>query len=104
MPAHYSNRFPGERDPAMRAFLESIAPLNHAARITRPLLIAQGLNDPRVPHTESEQIFETLKKQGTPVWFMMARDEGHGFAKKANVDYLFYATVEFARRNLLPAP
>jgi dipeptidyl aminopeptidase/acylaminoacyl peptidase len=101
---HRRAEYGDERDPAMRAFLESIAPLNHAAKITRPLLIAQGLNDPRVPHTESEQIFETLKKQGTPVWFMMARDEGHGFAKKANVDYLFYATVEFARRNLLPAP
>ena len=45
-----------ERDPAMRAFLESISPLNHVARITKPLFVVQGLNDPRVPHTESEQI------------------------------------------------
>jgi dipeptidyl aminopeptidase/acylaminoacyl peptidase len=43
-----------------------------------------------------------LKKQRTPVWFLLAKDEGHGFAKKHNLDYLFYATVEFARRNLLP--
>jgi len=90
-----------ERDPAMRAFLETIAPLNHAAKITKPIVIAQGLNDPRVPHTEAEQIVATLKKQGTPAWFVMAKDEGHGFAKKPNADYLFYTLVEFARRNLL---
>ena len=90
-----------ERDPSMRAFLESIAPLNNAARITRPTLVAQGLNDPRVPHTEAEQIVAALKKQGTPVWFLMAKDEGHGFAKKPNIDFLSYATVEFARRMLL---
>jgi len=60
-----------------------------------------GKNDPRVPYTEAEQIVATLKKQGTPVWFLMARDEGHGFAKKPNADYQFYATVEFARQTLL---
>jgi dipeptidyl aminopeptidase/acylaminoacyl peptidase len=90
-----------ERDPAMRAFLESISPLNHVARIRKPLLVVQGLNDPRVPHTESEQIVASLKAQGTPVWFIMAKDEGHGFAKKPNIDFQFYATVEFVRRILL---
>jgi dipeptidyl aminopeptidase/acylaminoacyl peptidase len=90
-----------ERDPAMRAFLESISPLNHVEKITKPLLVVQGLNDPRVPHTEAEQIVAALRKRGTPVWFLMARDEGHGFAKKPNADFLFYATVEFARQTLL---
>ncbi|MGZ5033175.1 MAG: S9 family peptidase [Usitatibacter sp.] len=90
-----------ERDPRMRSFLESISPLNQADRIAKPLFVVQGYNDPRVPHTEAEQIVATLKKQGTPVWFMMAKDEGHGFAKKPNADYLFYATVEFARQTLL---
>jgi dipeptidyl aminopeptidase/acylaminoacyl peptidase len=90
-----------ERDPAMRAFLESISPLNSVDKITKPILVVAGLNDPRVPHTEAEQIVATLKKQGTPVWFLMARDEGHGFAKKPNADYQFYATVEFARQTLL---
>ena len=90
-----------ERDPAMRAFLESIAPLNNAARITKPLFIVQGRNDPRVPYTEAEQIVATLKQRGTPAWFMVAADEGHGFAKKHNADYLQYAIVEFARRTLL---
>jgi dipeptidyl aminopeptidase/acylaminoacyl peptidase len=93
-----------ERDPAMRDFLESISPLNKADKITKPLLVVQGLNDPRVPYTEAEQIVAALRKRGTPVWFVLARDEGHGFAKKPNADYLFYATVEFARQNLLKAP
>ena len=91
-----------ERDAAMRAFLESISPLNHAARMTRPLLIMQGHNDPRVPYTEAEQIVATLKARGTPVWFLMAADEGHGFAKRPNADYAFYVTTEFARRTLAP--
>jgi dipeptidyl aminopeptidase/acylaminoacyl peptidase len=90
-----------ERDPAMRAFLESISPLNHVDKITKPLFVVAGLNDPRVPYTEAEQIVATLKKSGTPVWFMMANDEGHGFAKKPNADYQFYATVEFAKQTLL---
>jgi dipeptidyl aminopeptidase/acylaminoacyl peptidase len=90
-----------ERDPAMRAFLESIAPVNNAEKIGKPLLVAQGLNDPRVPYTEAEQIIAALKKRSTPVWSIMAKDEGHGFAKKPNADYLFYATVEFAKQTLL---
>lgn len=90
-----------ERDPQMRAFLESISPLANADRITKPLFVVQGLNDPRVPYTEAEQIVASLKRRNAPVWFMMARDEGHGFAKKPNADYLFYALVEFSRRTLL---
>ena len=90
-----------ERDPSMREFLESISPLNHADRITKPLLVASGRNDPRVPYTEGEQIVANLKSRGTPVWYILAKDEGHGFAKKPNADYLFYAMVEFARATLL---
>lgn len=90
-----------ERDPAMRQFLESISPLNHADRITKPLFVVQGRNDPRVPYTEAEQIVASLKKRNAPVWLMMAGDEGHGFVKKPNADYLFFAMVEFARQTLL---
>jgi dipeptidyl aminopeptidase/acylaminoacyl peptidase len=61
----------------------------------------QGRNDPRVPYTEAEQIVATLKRQGTPAWFMLAADEGHGFVKKPNADYLFYAIIAFAERTLL---
>ena len=67
----------------------------------KPLFVVQGLNDPRVPYTEAEQIVATLQKNGTPVWFLMTKDEGHGFAKKSNADFLFYASVEFVRVTLL---
>ena len=90
-----------ERDPKMAKFMERIAALNNADKITKPLFVVQGANDPRVPKTEAEQIVATLKKQGTPVWFLMAKDEGHGFAKKKNADFQFYATVQFIREFLL---
>ena len=90
-----------ERDPAMRAFLQSISPLNHVEKITTPLLISQGLNDPRVPASESEQIVEALRDQGVPAWYVLAKNEGHGFRKKANRDYMSAATSLFLRRELL---
>jgi dipeptidyl aminopeptidase/acylaminoacyl peptidase len=90
-----------ERDSTMRAYLLRIAPLNNASRITRPMMIVQGLNDPRVPASEAEQMVATLKKNNVPVWFLMAKDEGHGFAKKKNQDYQFYATVLFMKEHLL---
>jgi dipeptidyl aminopeptidase/acylaminoacyl peptidase len=90
-----------ERDPGMRAFLEKISPMNNAHKITKPLFIVQGRNDPRVPYTESQQMLDTIKKNGGPVWFLMANDEGHGFAKKKNQDFQFYATVAFIQEYLL---
>jgi dipeptidyl aminopeptidase/acylaminoacyl peptidase len=90
-----------ERDPKMREFLNRIAPMNNAARITKPLFVVQGGNDPRVPMSESVQMVETLRKNGTPVWYLMAKDEGHGFAKKKNNDYLLYASVLFVKEYLL---
>ncbi len=93
-----------ERDPQMRAHLESISPLGQAAKITKPLFVIQGRNDPRVPVTEAEQIVETMKTTGTPVWYLEAKDEGHGFRKKRNQDYQMYATVLFVRTYLLGDP
>ena len=90
-----------ERDLKMAEFMEKIAALNNADKIKKPLFVVAGANDPRVPKTEAEQIVATLKKQGTPVWFLMAKDEGHGFAKKKNADFQFYATVQFIREFLL---
>lgn len=90
-----------ERDPKMREFLERIAPMNNIEKIKKPMLVVAGKNDPRVPVSESEQIVAALKKEGTPVWYIMAKDEGHGFQKKANQDYQFYATVEFLQEYLL---
>jgi Tol biopolymer transport system component/dienelactone hydrolase len=90
-----------ERDPATREFLLRIAPANNASRITKPLFVVQGKNDPRVPYTESEQMVATVKKNGAPVWYLLADDEGHGFAKKKNQDFQFYATVAFMKAHLL---
>jgi dipeptidyl aminopeptidase/acylaminoacyl peptidase len=90
-----------ERDPKMREFLLRIAPVNNADKIRRPLFVVQGRNDPRVPLNESEQMVATVKKNGTPVWYLMAKDEGHGFAKKRNQDFLAYATAAFIQEFLL---
>lgn len=90
-----------ERDPKMREFLERIAPFNKAKNITKPLFVIAGKNDPRVPASESEQMVSIVRQNGTPVWWLMAKDEGHGFAKKKNQDYQFYATVMFAKEYLL---
>jgi dipeptidyl aminopeptidase/acylaminoacyl peptidase len=90
-----------ERDPKMRAFLEQTAPLTNADKIRKPLLVVQGKNDPRVPLGEAEQLVAAVKKNGTPVWYLMAKDEGHGFAKKQNADFQFYTTVLFMKECLL---
>ncbi len=90
-----------ERDPEMRALLERISPLNNVERIDTPLLIMQGANDPRVPASESAQIYDALAERGVPVWYVLALDEGHGFRKKANSDYAAAATVLFLQRFVL---
>ncbi|HXN53100.1 MAG TPA: S9 family peptidase [Candidatus Acidoferrum sp.] len=90
-----------ERDPKMRQFLEKIAPMNNIEKIKKPMFVIAGKNDPRVPVSESQQIADALKRQGTPVWLLIAKDEGHGYRKKANQDFQFYATVEFLREYLL---
>jgi dipeptidyl aminopeptidase/acylaminoacyl peptidase len=90
-----------ERDPEVRRFLESVAPLNNAASITKPLFVIQGENDPVVPRSESDQIVSAVRKNGTPVWYFVASGEGHGFARKSNRDYRFYATVMFVKAFLL---
>jgi len=90
-----------ERDPAMRAFLTKISPANNADRIRKPLLVVQGRNDPRVPYTEAEQIVAAARKNGVPVWYLLADNEGHGFARKANADFLFYTMIAFIEARLL---
>jgi dipeptidyl aminopeptidase/acylaminoacyl peptidase len=90
-----------ERDPKVREFFERTAPVNNVAKITKPLFVIQGLNDPRVPASEAEQMVAALKKQKTPVWYLVAKDEGHGFAKKKNVEFQAVAVAAFAKRYLL---
>ena len=91
-----------ERDPKMREFHEKIAPLNNATAILKPLFVVQGKNDPRVPYTEAEQMVAAVRKNGVPVWYLLADNEGHGFRRKANADFEFYATVKFLETTLLP--
>jgi dipeptidyl aminopeptidase/acylaminoacyl peptidase len=90
-----------ERDPKMHEYLERIAPLNNSEKIHKPVFAVVGKNDPRVPWTESRQMLDKLKSQGVSTWFLMANDEGHGYAKKKNQDYQFDATVMFIRQFLL---
>ena len=90
-----------ERDPKIAAFFDRTAPINNAQKIAHPLFVVQGGNDPRVPLSEAEQMVERVKQNQKPVWYLMAKDEGHGFAKKGNADFQFYATVMFVRRYLL---
>jgi dipeptidyl aminopeptidase/acylaminoacyl peptidase len=81
-----------ERDPATRAFLEKISPLNNVERISVPMLIVQGQNDPRVPVTEAVQMVEALRAEGNTVWYMNALNEGHGYRKRENQD-IFQQTI-----------
>ena len=90
-----------EREPQMRAFLEKIAPLRQAHKIQRPLLVAQGFNDPRVPASESEQIVSALEAADVPVWYLLFMDEGHGFRKKSNSDLASAAYVMFLQKFVL---
>jgi dipeptidyl aminopeptidase/acylaminoacyl peptidase len=83
-----------EREPKMRSFLSRISPLSNAAQIRRPLLVVQGLNDPRVPATESQQMAYRIRSKGIEVWYLAAKDEGHGFRRKPNQDaYLLTAAM-----------
>ncbi|HVR99305.1 MAG TPA: prolyl oligopeptidase family serine peptidase [Thermoanaerobaculia bacterium] len=90
-----------ERDPEMRKVLEQISPSNRVDRLNRPLLVSQGANDPRVPLSESDQIVEALQSKGVPVWYLVAKNEGHGFRRKSTSDYLRAVLMEFVERCLL---
>jgi len=87
-----------ERDPSMRAFLRRISPLERASAIRRPLLVVQGLNDPRVPASESEQLVKKVREQAGEVWYLAAKDEGHGFRKKNNRDFYLKTAATFLER------
>ena len=84
-----------ERDLDMRSFLRRISPLTNADRITRPLLVVHGKNDPRVPLSEAEQIVNKVRAKGGEVWYLLAADEGHGYRKKANRDAYYETFAQF---------
>lgn len=90
-----------ERDPKMRDFLLSISPTTSANKITIPLFVVQGMNDPRVPANEAEQIVKAVRGNGGDVWYLLAKDEGHGFQKKTNRDFYLNAVSLFFEQHLL---
>jgi dipeptidyl aminopeptidase/acylaminoacyl peptidase len=90
-----------ERDPAMAEFLQRVSPLTNVEKIRKPLFVIQGFNDPRVPVTEAEQVVKAVRDRGGAAWYLMAKDEGHGFQKKKNADFMFLSMIGFFRENLL---
>jgi dipeptidyl aminopeptidase/acylaminoacyl peptidase len=90
-----------ERVPEMRTFLEEISPVAHADKITSPLLVIQGSGDPRVPQNEAEQIIAAVRKNNGTAWYLLAKNEGHGFAKKENRDAASGAMAVFLQQFLL---
>jgi len=90
-----------ERDPEIRAWMNRTAPMAMVRDIRKPMLVQQGANDPRVPQSESDQIVASLQEVGTPTWYLLFDDEGHGFRKKSNADFAFYTVVMFAKECLI---
>ncbi len=89
-----------ERKPEMRKVFERINPTSNAEKIKSALLVAHGVNDPRVPFSEAQQIADKVRKLGRPVWTVYANNEGHGFGKKDNYDYFRAVQVMFLREHL----
>lgn len=89
-----------ERDRLMREFLYEISPITNAKEIRRPLLVFQGRNDPRVPLGESEEIVKKVRRNGSQVWYVLALNEGHGFERKTNRDYMDAVSALFLDRTL----
>jgi dipeptidyl aminopeptidase/acylaminoacyl peptidase len=85
-------------------YLRKISPVLHADRIRRPLLVLQGKNDPRVLPVESEDIVAKVRANGVPVEYVLFRDEGHGFRKKANLITAYRAILQFLDRHVKGAP
>ena len=90
-----------ERDKKTREFLERIAPANNAGKMTKPLLLIVGGKDGMESVAETERIVSTLKKNRVPVWYLLAKNEGHGFSGTENYEYEFDSEILFTRRFLL---
>jgi len=90
-----------ERVPEQRAKLTEISPLTRVGDIRKPLFVVTGANDPRVPASEADQIVAAVRKNGGTAWHLVGTNEGHGFAKKENADYNFWASLVFWQKYLL---
>jgi dipeptidyl aminopeptidase/acylaminoacyl peptidase len=85
-----------------RDFLETISPLNQAQKISVPLMVIHGANDPRVPLSEAEQLVDVLSKRDVTAEFLVFEDEGHGIAKLKNKLVAYTAVGNFLNRVLRP--
>ena len=94
------SEFGDERDEKMKQFMERIAPLNNAQKIKKPLLLIQGQNEPRIPAADTAKLVAETKDR-IPVWYVLAKNEGHGFAQLSNQNYRLYATILFVKEFLL---
>lgn len=90
-----------ERDPKQRAKLMEISPLTKIDKLSIPLLVVTGANDPRVPKSEADQAVAAVRAKGRNAWHLVGMNEGHGFGKKENQDYQFWVELMFWRANLL---
>jgi len=93
-----------ERDAKMQAVFKRIAPLANVAKITKPMLVMQGANDPRVPKSESDQVVAGIRANGVETWYVVFADEGHGFQKKPNNDLRREVETVFLRKLFNPKP
>jgi dipeptidyl aminopeptidase/acylaminoacyl peptidase len=93
--------FGDEREPHMRALMERTAPLNNLQKITIPLLVIHGKNDPRHPASEAATLVQAARQRKLPVWYLLAQDEGHDFVKPANRNYKIYTKILFVKEYLL---
>jgi dipeptidyl aminopeptidase/acylaminoacyl peptidase len=90
-----------ERDPKIRQYMNELSPMALVQNITKPMFVIHGENDPRVPVSEAHQIVDAARANKVPVWLLLGKNEGHGFARKSNLDFQFYATIQFVRQYLL---
>jgi dipeptidyl aminopeptidase/acylaminoacyl peptidase len=98
--AMFYKRMGDPTTPEGKAQLERQSPLNAAAKIRTPLLVVQGANDPRVNKKESDQIVVALRDRGLPVEYLVAPDEGHGFARPINNMAMYAAAEKFLAKHL----
>ena len=96
----FNERMGNPNTPEGKAQLERQSPLNSATKIKAPLLVVQGANDPRVNKAESEQIVVALRDRGFPVEYILAPDEGHGFARPINNLVLYTTAEKFLAKHL----
>ncbi len=96
----FHKRMGDPKTPEGKKQLERQSPLNSAAKIKTPLLVVQGANDPRVKKAESDQIVIALRDRGFPIEYLVAPDEGHGFARPVNNMAMFVAIEKFLSKHL----